>query len=184
MFFQHATELLNQMLASTATRSTGLALYFCNLTILDLSKNRIESTKPFAHLSALEELWLSSNNITSFDDLAPLSAVSRTSPDSSSSAEVGDGAEEGTTSPSNPPQLEGIYVEFNPVAEEFEYRKRLAAMIPSLQTIDGVKISGYGDGAGAGVGAVVSLEERLRQYQEQALERARQQSMEQAQGDA
>ncbi len=89
---------------TVASLPTGLALPLSKITILDLSKNRLTSTEPFAHLMlTLEELWLSSNDIKDFQAVEYIAE---------------------TTGRKN--FLQGIYLEFNPVAQEFEYRKRLA----------------------------------------------------------
>lgn len=143
-----------------ASQPTGLALPLSKLTVLDLSKNRISSTEPFAHLmTSLEELWLSSNNIENFEQLKYISLAA------ASGINVGEIQQQ---------RLQGIYLEFNPVSEEFEYRKHLAELIgPSLETIDGVRISGYN--VLNQPGAFVSLEDQLRMFQEQAIERARRQ---------
>lgn len=138
----------------TASQPTGLALPLSKITILDLSKNRITSTEPFAHLMlTLEELWLSSNNIKGFKDLDYIAAINQQQQQNC---------------------LQGIYLEFNPVAQEFEYRKRLASLIgPTLETIDGIRITGY---KSQPAGEFVSLEDQLRKFQDLALERAKQQN--------
>ena len=110
-----------------ASKATGLGLSFPNLNVLDLSRNRLTSTAPFAHLEGLDELWLSGNEIATFDDVAPLKKVDE------------DGKPITTGQ-----QLETIYLEHNPVSKEFEYRKRLAEWIPSLQQIDANMIGGVG----------------------------------------
>ena len=144
----------------TASQPTGLALPLSKLTVLDLSKNRITSTEPFAHLmTSLEELWLSSNNIENFEQLKFISLAA------ANCINEGEIRQQ---------RLQGIYLEFNPVSEEFEYRKHLAELIgPSLEAIDGVRISGYN--VLNQPGAFVSLEDQLRMFQEQAIERARMQ---------
>ena len=101
-----------------ASCETGLAMAFPKLNVVDLSRNRLTSTKPFAHLPALEELWISGNQISTFDDILPLK----------------ESAEAGIQS------LDTVYLEYNPVASEFEYRKRLKGWIPSLSQIDATMI--------------------------------------------
>jgi hypothetical protein len=84
-------------------------------------------------------------------------------------------------------------LEYNPLASDFEYRKKLAAWIPSLKQIDATMIGGLGAtigmtgmvgismGGGRG-GAkptkayVESTQERLRQLQATAIERAKHES--------
>jgi protein phosphatase 1 regulatory subunit 7 len=89
---------------------TGLAQSFPSLTVLDLCRNRIDTARPFSHLLALEELWLSGNSVASFDEVRPLRQL---------------------------PSLETVYLEHNPVhATEPLYRKVLASILPTLKQID------------------------------------------------
>lgn len=123
---------------------TGLALPFTALNTIDLSRNRLADTTPFAHLTSLTELWISGNEIKSFQDVEPLSNLT---------------------------SLEGIYLEYNPVANEFEYRKKLAELIPSLNQIDanmigGLTAHGYATVAGG------SLEETMRRLQDTVIQMA------------
>jgi hypothetical protein len=82
--------------------------------------------------------------------------------------------------------LEELYLEYNPVADEFEYRKKLKEMIPSLQKIDANMIQGLGaygiPAVAGGGGEALTREEELRRIQEQVVARARMES-EQEQGD-
>ena len=55
-----------------ASMDTGLALHFPNLNVIDMSRNRLTSTTPFAHLEGLEELWISGNQVSGWDDVKPL----------------------------------------------------------------------------------------------------------------
>lgn len=130
---------------------TGLAQAFPNLTVLDLSRNRIISTEPLAHLVSLDELWLSGNKIATFADVQPLSAL-------------GEG-------------LETLYLEYNPVADEFQYRTRLAEMLPSLKQIDATMIGGLASHGiqpvTRGGGAALTVEEEMRRLQDAAIARAR-----------
>jgi protein phosphatase 1 regulatory subunit 7 len=129
---------------------TGLALPFTALDTLDLSRNRLVDTTPFAHLASLTELWISGNDIKTFQDIDSLSHLTN---------------------------LEGIYLEYNPVASEFEYRKKLAELIPSLNQIDANMIGGLG--AYGYIGTAVTgggLEERMRQLQNTVIQKAAQQA--------
>jgi protein phosphatase 1 regulatory subunit 7 len=155
-----------------ASLSTGLAQSFPHLNVLDLSRNRLTTTASFAHLSALEELWLSGNDMKDFDAVVPLKEASA------------DG---------RLPELETLYLEYNPLASDFEYRKKLADWIPTLKQIDATMIGGLGAhgmisagaqptkfgmiSAGAqpskAMAASINYEERLRQLQEAAIERAK-----------
>jgi hypothetical protein len=142
---------------------TGLQLSFPNLNVVDLCRNRLVTTSAFAHLEGLEELWISGNQIDSFDGVAPLRDASPNQ------------------------HLETVYLEYNPVASEFEYRKRLAEWIPSLKQIDATLIGGLaahgfpsaaarpsGGGTGAG-GAppMETMEQQLRRLQDAAIQRAK-----------
>ena len=145
----------NAITSEGAAMATGLAQAFPNINVLDLSRNRIISTAPFAHLSSLEELWLSGNKIGTFDDVQPLSALGQHN-------------------------LETVYLEYNPVADEFEYRKRVAELIPSLKQIDanmirGLAAHGIAPAARSG-GAAQTAEEEMRGLQGAAIARAREQS--------
>lgn len=136
---------------------TGLKLSFPNLSVIDMSRNRLTTTVPFGHLSALEELWLSGNEMTSFDAVVPLKEASAAG---------------------SLPNLETLYLEYNPLASDFEYRKKLAEWIPSLKQIDATFIAGVAThsivrvGPGGGETGGASTEERLRQLQAVAIERA------------
>ena len=99
---------------------TGLALAFPKLNVIDMSRNQLTTTKPFCHLTGLEELWISGNKISTFEDIEPLKEA----------------AAAGIQS------LETVYLEYNPVADEFEYRKRVKEYIPNLTQIDAALIGG------------------------------------------
>ena len=133
------------------TKWTGLQLQFKNLTTLDLSKNRLTSCRPFAHIDTLNELWLSLNNISSFDDVEPISRLG-----------TRDGAE-----------LTEIYLEHNPVYEDFEYRKKLKEMIPSLIQIDANVIGGTGYGSVISKPAPEQVMEQMRLLQDKVIEKAK-----------
>lgn len=136
-----------------AAQTSGLALPFTNLTTLDLSRNCLTSTQAFAHLTSLEDLWLSGNKIATFDAVQPLSVL---------------GTRDGAC-------LEELYLEYNPVADEFEYRKKLKEMIPSLTKIDANMIGGAYGGMVSG-GQAMTREEQLSRMQEQVVARARAES--------
>lgn len=144
---------------------TGLKLNFPNLTVLDLSRNRLTTTVPFGHLSAIEELWISGNEMESFDAVVPLR----------------DASQNGSI-----PNLETLYLEYNPLASDYEYRKKLAEWIPSLKQIDATMIGGLAAHGvvPAGVHSTTTTPatsaasglptaERLRQLQAAAIERAK-----------
>ena len=86
-----------------------------SLHTLDLSSNKIETLHNMSTLVKLEECWMNDNQIETFDsvkqELVPLDASLRT-----------------------------VYLERNPVADEFLYRKTLASLLPSLTQIDASRI--------------------------------------------
>ena len=114
---------------------------------------------PLAHLVTLEELWLSGNRIESWDQADMLATLV---------------------------DLETIYLEYNPVADEFEYRKKVAELIPCLKQIDANMIGGLvahglapptvGRPTTSSGGAIQSAEEEMRRLQAAAIARARDQS--------
>lgn len=135
---------------------TGLQLSFPNLNVVDMCRNRLTSTSMFAHLEGLEELWISGNLVDSFDGVEPL----RDAPNQ---------------------KLETVYLEYNPVASEFEYRKRLAEWIPSLKQIDatligGLAAHGYPSTAIPSGRKVESMEQQLRRLQDAAIRRAKEET--------
>ena len=124
------------------------------LTTIDLSRNRLTTTKPFANMFSLQELWISGNKIESFKDIEPISIL-------------------GTRDQA---KLETIYLEYNPLDKEFEYRKKLKELIPSLTQID----ADYNRGHGVIVAStkkLETLEERMRQMQEKAIARAKKETV-------
>lgn len=141
----------NAITTEGASLATGLALEFSQLSILDLSRNQLTSCQPFGHLSTLEELWLSGNEIASFDTVEPLATL----------------------------QLDTIYLEYNPLQSDPLYRKKLAAMIPSLKQIDANLIRGNEFSGGGTIAqylpstrAIGTSEEGLRRLQDMAVTRA------------
>lgn len=80
------------------------------LNTLDLTNNRIDSTIHMPNLPQLTDLWLAGNAVASFEALDGLAAKL--------------------------PQLTTLYLERTPLREDFEYRKRLKTMIPTLTQID------------------------------------------------
>ena len=139
---------------------------FPKLTVLDLSRNRLTTTAPlvvdsmndntFGEWPMLEELWLSGNLIQDFDAVSPLNDAFRRN---------------------HLPELETVYLEYNPVAKDFEYRKKLAEFIPSLKQIDATMIRMHGRmPVPSGNGVLLSIEQRSRQMQAAAIERAKQQN--------
>lgn len=81
---------------------------------MDLGANRIVEIPPPLHaLTELEDLWLNDNRIASFADvenLVPMAAAA----------------------------LRTLYLERNPIATDFEYRKKIEVLMPQLEQIDAV----------------------------------------------
>jgi protein phosphatase 1 regulatory subunit 7 len=126
-----------------ASHPTGLGLHFKQLTTLDLGRNFLTTTQPFEHLVTLEELWISGNKIETFDSIAPIGNLA---------------------------SLDTVYLEYNPVADDFEYRKKLKELIPSLTQIDANLIGGLTMNgiptATSGGGAAETQMEQMRRLQE------------------
>jgi protein phosphatase 1 regulatory subunit 7 len=55
-----------------ASYEGGLSLMFENLNTINMSRNRLTSTRPFGHLTSLVDLWISGNDIKTFDDVEDL----------------------------------------------------------------------------------------------------------------
>lgn len=127
-----------------ATCETGLALPFAQLSTIDMTRNRLTDTSPFAHLTSLTDLWISGNDIKSFDDVEHLQMLTN---------------------------LDSLYLEYNPVEKDFEYRIKLAKMIPSLTQIDATKIGGLGQHGF--LATQPSLVDRMRLMQETAIKKAK-----------
>jgi Leucine-rich repeat (LRR) protein len=155
-----------------ASQETGLAMTFTKLNVLDLSRNQLTTTAPLTHLSALAELWLSGNEMQDFDAVIPLKEAS---------AQL--------------QSLVTLYLEYNPLASDFEYRKKLAEWIPTLKQIDATLIGGRMESASYGVigmqgpiggdsvsnsakaAPTIDPQERLRQLQAAAINRAKQETL-------
>ena len=85
------------------------------LDTLDLTGNRLTSLDGSQHLTSLTEFWCSSNHIPTFEALAPASDAL------------------GAT-------LSCIYLEHNPLAKEYDYRQRVAALFPGITQIDATMV--------------------------------------------
>lgn len=92
----------------------GLKIAFTKLNVLDLSRNQLTTLKDLAHLTSLEELWVSGNQISTWEGVQPLVALTA---------------------------LDTIYLEYNPIQSEPFYRRHLAEILaPSLTQIDATPI--------------------------------------------
>jgi protein phosphatase 1 regulatory subunit 7 len=128
---------------------TGLAQDFKQLSTLDLSRNFLTSTDEIAHLVTLNDLWLSGNKISTFQDISSLATLTN---------------------------LDAVYLEYNPLASEFEYRKRLKQLIPSLNQIDAtlIKYSHVPGLQNVGQGGIAeTFEDQMRRYQEIVISKAK-----------
>jgi Leucine-rich repeat (LRR) protein len=85
-----------------------------NLNTLDLSSNQLTSTSGLESLKYLVDLWMNSNVVSSFEAVEPLK---------------------------NLPALDCLYLEHNPIYKDFEYRKRLTQMLPTLTQIDATAVA-------------------------------------------
>lgn len=141
---------------------TLLNIEFKALTTIDLSRNRLTTTKPFSKMFTLSDLWISSNQIENFEGVEPLSKL-------------------GTRDDAN---LETIYLEYNPLDKDPQYRKKLQQMIPSLKQIDANMIVAIPQAqtlSNRGGGPVVlaeTLEEKMRRLQGIAVAKAEKETLE------
>ena len=119
------------------------------INVLDLSKNRLTHCGPLSHLVSLEELWLSGNRVSDWNEVDQLASLVN---------------------------LETIYLEYNPIANSDPlYRKHLAELFQNgkLTQIDADPI---GPSGRAGGGAALDRGEELRRLQAQILEKAREET--------
>ena len=86
------------------------------LNTVDLTKNQLATLQGqgLEQHTTLEELWLSSNLFSSYDSIAPLTAL---------------------------PGLTCLYLEHSPIAKDFEYRLTLTKMLPSLEQLDATMVT-------------------------------------------
>ena len=81
-----------------ADPTTGVSLNFLNLSVMDLSKNKIESLSHFSHLTTLDELWFAENNVGTFKEVENLAPIKN---------------------------LTCVYLEHNPISKDPEYRAKV-----------------------------------------------------------
>lgn len=118
----HISDTLEELyLSHNAITNEGLALgfpkglEFPNLSTLDVSRNLLTSSDSIAHLTSIDDLWLSGNKICDFECIKSLE---------------------------NLISLDCIYLEYNPIADDFEYRIKVKQIIGSnLNQIDATPIS-------------------------------------------
>ena len=83
------------------------------LSTVDLGNNKISSLEGIQAVRTLEELWMSSCSIDTFEALSPLTSL---------------------------PGLTCLYLEHNPLSKDFEYRMRITQMLTSLQQLDATDV--------------------------------------------
>ena len=102
-------------LAWNAIESVAGLPYPSNLSTLDLTKNKLANLEGIGiHASTLEELWISQNCFDSFESLTPLTQLTG---------------------------LTCVYLEHSPISKDFEYRKTLTRMVPSLEQLDATPVN-------------------------------------------
>lgn len=109
----HALKELYLACNRIPTLSEGLP-FPSRLNTIDLSTNGLTSLDGIDRIQTLEELWLSSSAIDSYDSLTILSHL---------------------------PHLTCLYLEHSPIAKDFEYRKKLTTMLPSLIQLDATLVN-------------------------------------------
>ncbi|KAL7557056.1 hypothetical protein ACA910_009892 [Epithemia clementina (nom. ined.)] len=141
---------------------------FSELIVLDMSRNQLTEVNMLGSTTlfpVLEELWLAGNKVAEWAAVEQLSTLKT---------------------------LETLYLEYNPIqTNDPLYRKSLAQLIPQLKQIDATLISAVASNAlfgtsGLVIGAagtrsalappqpVESAEDRMRRFQEMAIQRAKQ----------
>jgi protein phosphatase 1 regulatory subunit 7 len=93
---------------------TGLPSPVSSLETLDLSSNGVTGITGIEEHQNLQEMWMSSSQLSNFDDLLPLTHL---------------------------PKLECLYLEHSPLAKDFEYRLRTTRMLPSLVQLDATNVN-------------------------------------------
>jgi len=88
--------------------------HFPYINVIDLSTNGVESVEGIEKNDSLEEFWLSSSALSTYAAITPLTKL---------------------------PKLTCLYLEHSPVAKDFEYRKTVTRLIPSLQQLDATEVN-------------------------------------------
>ncbi len=84
------------------------------LSTIDLSNNGVCDVSGLEFIPTLEEVWLSSSKLPSFESLKPLMKL---------------------------PALTCLYLEHSPIAKDYEYRKTLTRSIPTLTQLDATLVN-------------------------------------------
>lgn len=79
------------------------------LEALDLTNNKLTSTAGMPPLPCLTDLWFAANQVTSYEEIERLVPLL--------------------------PKIDTLVFERNPIAQDFEYRKRVKAMFPTTLTV-------------------------------------------------
>lgn len=79
------------------------------LNTVDLSTNNVQSVEGIENFPSLQEVWLTGSALSSFEALTPFTKL---------------------------PNLHCLYLEHSPIAKDFEYRKVLTRMVPTLEQLD------------------------------------------------
>ncbi|TMW62690.1 hypothetical protein Poli38472_005308 [Pythium oligandrum] len=110
--FANNSELEELYLSHNGIEKIDNVFHLTHLTVLDLGANRIASIpQELQALTQLEDFWLNDNKVEHFTDVERLVPLEN---------------------------LGTLYLERNPLASDFEYRKKLEAMLPNLEQIDAV----------------------------------------------
>lgn len=92
----------------------GLPSPISSLETVDLSSNGVNSIEGIEVHQSLQELWMSSSQLSSFENLQPLTHL---------------------------PALECLYLEHSPLAKDFEYRMRITKLLPRLVQLDATNVN-------------------------------------------
>jgi protein phosphatase 1 regulatory subunit 7 len=84
------------------------------LKTIDLSTNQIETLDGIEEYTNIEELWMTSSKLSSFEQLLPLQSLNG---------------------------IECLYLEHSPIANDYEYRKKITNMLPSLVQLDATEVN-------------------------------------------
>lgn len=84
------------------------------LNTVDLSTNQISSVEGIEAHKGLQEVWMTASKLTTMDQLEPLKGL---------------------------PEISCLYLEHSPIAKDFEYRKAITVMLPTLEQLDATEVN-------------------------------------------
>jgi protein phosphatase 1 regulatory subunit 7 len=84
------------------------------LNTVDLSTNQISSLEGIEQHKGLTEVWMTASNLASMKQLEPLKGL---------------------------PEISCLYLEHSPIARDYEYRKAITAMLPTLVQLDATEVN-------------------------------------------